>query len=394
LTGLALLAAVVLAYLVCAPGGVGARLLSLPPLPWLGRISYGLYLWHFPLFQWLTAERTGLSGVALFAVRMLAALLAATVCYYVLELPARRLFAARPQRRRVPSWQRLAPVTAAVMAGVALMLVGVTAVPQQPAPVADDAPLVATGASGAPGPAPMGAAAAPVHRPGRRAGAMPRVSFFGDSVAWTVGSYLPAHPDLAVGNRAIQGCGIARLPDIRYIGTAHTNYPGCDTWDTRWRSALAGDDPDVAVILLNRWELMDRRLDGSYQHVGQPGFDAYLTKELTLAIDIVASRHARVVLLRAAYTHRAEKPDGSLWPEDTPARVDAWNALLAKVAAAHPAHPVVLDLTKVVCPGGVFTWNVNGLKIRSDGLHFTPDGVKRVIAPWLLPQVTRLATQA
>jgi hypothetical protein len=30
--------------------------------------------------------------------------------------------------------------------------------------------------------------------------------------------------------------------------------------------------------------------------------------------------------------------------------------------------------------------------VRSDGLHFTPEGVRRVIAPWLLPQLIRLAS--
>jgi hypothetical protein len=53
---------------------------------------------------------------------------------------------------------------------------------------------------------------------------------------------------------------------------------------------------------------------------------------------------------------------------------------------------VVLDLPKVVCPGGTFTWTVSGVRVRSDGLHFTPAGVQRIVAPWLLPQLTRLAT--
>jgi peptidoglycan/LPS O-acetylase OafA/YrhL len=400
LTGLAAAVAVVLAYLVCSPAGWGARVLSLPPLAWLGRISYGLYLWHFPLFQWLTADRTGLSGVGLFVAKCSAALVAATACYYLVELPVRRVFTVRPGRRRVPTWRSLTPVTAAMLVGAGLVLVGVTAVPGQPAgaspaaALAGNAPLAA-GASAAPSggsAAQAGSGGAPIARAGRRPGALPRITFLGDSVAWTVGSYLPAHPGLAVGNRAIQGCGIARLPDIRYIGTPHTNYPGCDKWDARWRDTVAGDDPDVAVILLNRWELMDRLLNGRYQHVGDPEFDKYLTTELTLAIQIAASTHGRVVLLTAAYTHRAERPDGSLWPEDTPARVDAWNKLLATVAAAVPAHPTILDLNKVVCPKGTYTADLNGLKIRSDGLHFTPDGVKQVIAPWLLPQLTRLAT--
>ena len=82
------------------------------------------------------------------------------------------------------------------------------------------------------------------------------------------------------------------------------------------------------MILLDRWELMDRKLDGRYQHVGEPEFDAYLAVELGLAIEIAGARGAHVVLLTAPYTRRAERPDGGLWPEDDPARVDAWNRLL------------------------------------------------------------------
>ena len=51
----------------------------------------------------------------------------------------------------------------------------------------------------------------------------------------------------------------------------------------------------------------------------------------------------------------------------------------------------VLDLNRVVCPGGACTWSVNGLRVRSDGLHLTPAGVQRVVAPWLLPQLAQLA---
>jgi hypothetical protein len=189
----------------------------------------------------------------------------------------------------------------------------------------------------------------------------------------------------------MQGCGIARLPDIIYVGEPHTNYAYCDVWDTIWRQSVNAMDPDVVVILLDRWELMDRRLGGEYQHVGQRRFDAYLARELELALSIVGARGAHTVLLTAPYTRRAERLDGGLYPEDQPARVDAWNRLLRRVAEEHAETVTVIDLNRRVCPEGEFTWEIDDLRIRSDGLHFTEEGVQEWIAPWLMPQLLRIA---
>jgi hypothetical protein len=229
-------------------------------------------------------------------------------------------------------------------------------------------------------------------RPGRTPGALPRVTFFGDSVSWSLGTYLPPQPDLKVTVRSVQGCGIARLPDIMQLGEGHTNYPACPNWDVRWRQGIEAEDPDVAVILLDRWELMDRKLDGVYQHVGQPGYDAYLRSELDLALSIVGSRGAQVVLLTAPYTRRAERPDGGIYDEDRPERVNAWNDLLRNMATRKPEQTTVLNLNARVCPNGGFTWDIGQLRIRSDGLHFTPEGVQQWIAPWLMPQLAAIAT--
>jgi peptidoglycan/LPS O-acetylase OafA/YrhL len=382
LTTIELAVAFGLAHLVASPTGVAARLLSLPPIAWVGRVSYGLYLWHWPLFAALNADRTGLTGNALFGARIGVTVLVATLSFYLVE---------RPIRHGAKS-VRLVPVAVAAATVTAAVVVIATVPPPQP-------PLwVSVASAGSVSSAPKGQPAAvavppPVARPGRAPGGQPRVIVLGDSVAWTLGEYLlPVRGNLGINNAAVQGCGIARLPDIRYLDSPHTNYPGCDKWDQRWRAAVTGDDPDVSVILLDRWELMDRRINGRYQHLGDPDYDAYVTGELNLAISIAAGKGARVALLTAPYTHRDERPDGSLYPEDTPARVDAWNGLLGKEATTNPAHPVVLDLNRVVCPGGTFTWTVNGVRVRSDGLHLTPAGAQRIVAPWLLPQLTRLAT--
>jgi hypothetical protein len=69
----------------------------------------------------------------------------------------------------------------------------------------------------------------PIQRRGRKPGALPRIMFLGDSVSWSLGTYLPKQDRLEVTVRAAQGCGIARVPDIVYIGVPHPNYPGCES---------------------------------------------------------------------------------------------------------------------------------------------------------------------
>ena len=386
LTLAAVATAFVLVHATVNTSSATARVLGFGPFAYVGRISYGIYVWHWPIIVFVTADATGLSRYPLLTVRLLLTLATAVVSYYVIEMPIRRGALRRLRLRRAP-----AAVTAAAL-GAAIVSIMIATTPAVVTTTA--APAVVT----SPAP-PRGATARavniPMHRPGRktgRSGNEPRITFFGDSVSWVIGTYLPKHPGLWTSTRAIEGCGIATLPNILELGTPHTNYPGCTNWANRWQAGVNADDPDVAVIELNRWELMDRKLNGVYQHVGEPGYDSYLLAQLDHAVTITGSRGAAVVLLTAAYTHRAEKPDGSLYPEDDPARVVAWNQLLYQEAAKHPNNVVVLNLTPVVCPAGKFTWDIGNLRIRSDGLHYTPAGVQRVIAPWLLPKLAAIAT--
>lgn len=86
-----LLAACLSAVLVAAasqPGLVG-RALSSRPLGAVGRVSYGGYLFHWPVFLWMTAQRTGLHGSGLFAARVAATLSVATLSYKLVEQPIR-----------------------------------------------------------------------------------------------------------------------------------------------------------------------------------------------------------------------------------------------------------------------------------------------------------------
>jgi hypothetical protein len=387
LTGGGIAVAVVLAHAVLRPNAGIARVLAVPPLVWVGKISYGLYLWHWPLFQFLSAERTGLQGPQLLALRLYVTLAVSAASYLFIEQPIRL----RRWPRGIP---RLRPVyagvgTFAVMVSTGGLIVMATAPPKGPAAPSSVLALPTVAATPQSGEQPP-----PILRPRRKPGVEPRITFLGDSVAWSLATFLPQQPGLKMSERALQGCGIARLPDMLIRNSPQTVYDNCPAWDRIWRRYITEDDPDVAVILLDRWELVDRRLGTEYRHVGQPEYNLYLAHELELAITTAGRQGAHVVLLTAPYTRRAERPDGGLYDEDLPERVDAWNQLLREVAARHPTNVTVLDLNRVVCPDGEFTWRIDGLRMRTDGLHFTEQGVREVIAPWLLPQLAAIAVGA
>ncbi len=70
--------------------GVVAKLLSVRALRWAGLVSYGLYLYHWPIFLLVDHDRTGLSTAPLFVVRMAITTTVAVASYFLLEQPIRK----------------------------------------------------------------------------------------------------------------------------------------------------------------------------------------------------------------------------------------------------------------------------------------------------------------
>jgi peptidoglycan/LPS O-acetylase OafA/YrhL len=352
--------------------GAVARVFALRPLVWLGTVSYGVYLWHWPIFLALNGERTGWSGFPLFAARCIATVAVATASWWLIEQPIRRW---RPVG--VP----LLPLAGATVATAAAVTVLVVPVGAGPGAALESSLPRGVSSVAAVSPSPMGGSR-PVQAVARRDPARPyTVSVFGDSIAWTLMHYLPDTPGFTFIDHTTIGCSLVRGGPYRYLGQTLEQKPECETWPSRWSAEIAHDRPDVALLIIGRWETVDRVNEGRWTHIGDPAFDAYLVGELQRAVDVLSSTGVRVMVATVPYSRRSEKPDGSLYPEDQPERVSQWNTLLRRTIGKRP-NIGVLDLNKRLCPNGVYTAKVDGIQVRSDGVHLTPEGVKW-LTPWL-----------
>ena len=79
-----------LAALLSNSNNLFAKVLRLPPLVWSGRLSYGLYLWHFFVFAFV-AGLFGAYQSRIIPIQIAATFLIAALSYYLLERPCLKL---------------------------------------------------------------------------------------------------------------------------------------------------------------------------------------------------------------------------------------------------------------------------------------------------------------
>ena len=113
-TAMALVSAVLCAGAIVP--GILRTVLSWRPLVYIGRISYGLYLVHWPVYVWLDGDRLDLDPIPLFAVRLAVTFAVAALSYRHIEMPIRL------RTRLVNPRVALASFAAAVLAAVLVPL--------------------------------------------------------------------------------------------------------------------------------------------------------------------------------------------------------------------------------------------------------------------------------
>jgi peptidoglycan/LPS O-acetylase OafA/YrhL/lysophospholipase L1-like esterase len=369
----------VLLVSACQPGPVRA-LCSTAPLRGLGRISYGVYVYHWPIFLWLTAARTGLGPLPLTALRVSFTVGLAIVSFHLLEQPIRE------RRVLVNSRRGLAFVTASAGALGAAVLVGAVAT----------APAVNFEAAASPSSVLAASQRAlelppPTSRPTRRTEgttpAAPRVSrvmVVGDSVALTLGRGIErwgAANGVYVLNGGALGCPLLAGVDVRgYWGVSHQPADRCNTRES-WPKVLDEFRPDVVVVLYGAWDVYDASFDGGATWVspGDPAWDAFYERQVAETATRLTATGARLLWLTPpcfAAEPGADDPDAPWYDR---ARVETLGAIDREVARRNgmQVSSVVHDLG---CPVD--------LESRPDGVHYADAGADAV-ARELGPQLTR-----
>jgi peptidoglycan/LPS O-acetylase OafA/YrhL len=412
----ALLAAVVIAAAAQPRPGPVARVLALPPLRGLGLISYGLYLWHWPVFVVLDPDRVGFGGARLSLLRYSVALGVSLLSYRFVEQPIRR-------GRVLHGWSaRLAPVVG-VAAVVAALVVGTAgdapasgpggAAAGAPTDVPDAAPPVtpATPGPSAPSATPTTAAVPgstgtgrpdPATMPGpAEAAGRYRVMIVGDSVGFSMARGLDVIKDDVAGGawlwtQAYGGCGLSRGDgEVRLTIPAIPESDGCHDWANRWRADLAHAQPHLVLFEYGGWDIADRKLDGEWVHPCQPGFDAWFAGEVDEALTVLGSQGATVAVTTVPYVREPHQNLFGVAHADVDARVDCLNRIYRAAVDRHAADGAVLvDLAAWVCPGtgpdGGCVREVDGVLLRPDGMHFGTDtnqDAEPIAARWIVDQL-------
>jgi peptidoglycan/LPS O-acetylase OafA/YrhL len=356
-------------------GPLGA-VLSLRPLVWIGTISYGLYLWHWPIYLAMTPSRTGLDGNRLTLARIGVSILFATVSYYLVERPIRSGALRRLKMRA------LAPALA-VLVTIAIV---VTTAGKPPVSA-----LAAIAAMQKNSKTPPPTLTAEQTRPG----AVPptRVLMVGDSVGWSLANKLgQGDPSLLVWNRGVLGCGITHGGEELIGGVVGEVSENCNNIATEWAQELSEFNPDLVVVLAGAWEVPDHRINGKWLRPGMQEYHDYVLEAFRTAMSQLGARGAQVVLLTSPYFSGEVHDPTRNWTEFQPYRVDVLNGIFREVVADSGGAVKLVDLNAYVSPGGKYTSYLDGVKIRDDGVHFTFEG-SAFISKWLAPQLRAIALQ-
>jgi hypothetical protein len=325
-----------LVLIACAVAGqqsLIARALAWRPFTLLGTVSYGVYLWHWPVNVALSTERVHLRGVGLHALHFACTFAIAALSYWFLERPIRR--------HGVPFNRPLFVVPASLALAVFLVVRGTYAreVVLRPPPPPPPPEVVRF-----------------------------RIMLFGDSTANSLGWALRGlnEQGLDVQNMGKDGCTL--------LGNS------CD--GPQWVERVREHHPNISLVYLGGAFLHGFHWHGQWQTACSPEWDKRFETELIERLrDLQGEAN---VVFTSTIPYALVHWDSA----EFNAQIDCVNRSIRKSAAAVPGVQMI-DLGAHLCPKTVCEQDVGAKEsVRPDGMHYSIDGAHD-LARWVYAEIRR-----
>ena len=346
----------------------------------IGRRSYGLYLWHWPIFVVAHARDSS---------NRLAVALALTIIinefvYQFVEIPTRHgalgnWWHNRPQlsamHRRLPVF--IAAVVVASLGITGVKVVGIEArdlsIDTSTANVIFAVPTTVASASSLPAASTTTTTIAKLPR---------KLVIVGDSQAHSLAINKPSgiEKTFVVTDGSIDGCGIYD----RGVGVGGTNgnfrrnFANCVGFEKSWTKSATKAQADVALVVLGAWEVLDLKINSFTLVVNTPPADTMFRTQMKRGIDALRATGATVALLEVACMRPVDSKGGpvpALPQRGDDTRTRHLNDLLREIAAPEDDGVFFVSGPKEWCSVSEIS---TSLSYRWDGVHAYKPGAKLI----------------
>jgi len=354
----------------------------------IGRRSYGLYLWHWPIFVLAHARDSG---------NRLAVALALTIIinefvYQYVEIPSRRgalgnWWRDRQQlsamHRRLPVFITAVIVTSLGITGV--KVVGIEArdlsIDASSATVIFAAPTTVANTSTTLTPSVVGSPVSSITS--TTIAQLPRkLVIVGDSQAHALAINKPSgiEKTFVITDGSIDGCGVYD----RGVGVGGTsgnfrrNFANCVGFETSWARSVTKSKADVALVVIGAWEVLDLKINGFTFEVDTSPADTMFRTQMKRGIDALRATGATVALLEVACMRPVDSKGGpvpALPQRGDDARTSHLNDLLREIAAPEDDGVFFVSGPKEWCSDPKIS---TSLSYRWDGVHAYKPGAKLI----------------
>ena len=411
LAAVSMLSLVVIAAVVHPSAKTARRFFSSPALVGLGKRSYGVYLWSWPISVLCGAY---VGSWTRFIAAMSLTIVVSEFSYVYIETPIRkgglRQWFARPRDADWSTRTIAAGVVGVVLvgslaafyarvqrfdraAGGANVAIDLSKVQGPPSTAVAESTTTVAGAVAKPGvvvtPTSTSATAvgvAPVQQPAGPA----RVVIVGDSQAHALAINLPSGIESAftITDGSVEGCSVYVDGKVRSQRTSFTrSFADCGGWADKWAKAASKGKAQIALVVLGAWDVFDVEVGGKLITFNTPAADQRFIDDLGQGVAALRGTGAKVALLEVPCMRPKDVKGAGVpaLPErGDDARVAHLNQLLKQVAAKDPANVSFVSGPTEWCNDPAISTD---LGYRWDGVHVYKPGAKLIyetIAPALL----------